>query len=401
MPATSRPSPAEPRPTALSTLACLAAFALAMQTGSAEPALVWIEGDFAAPRLVQGDTAGKVTASLALEPGSLPEAMAIDAAGKTLYWSELAFAGARVRKAALGFGDTATVLGGQSVLRALALDPVRSLLFLGSTNLTSGPGIGRQSLGGGPLLSLRNFGPGSSSTPFGLAFDSRDSTLYWSEFGTGRIRKLDARADSSGASLDVLGGLAGPAGLALDADSGRIYWAEANAHAIGRARLDGSGVLRFSTGNARPYHLAFDRIGRRLYWSEVGPGRVRSARADGSDMRTFRSALGTPKGLVVAEVGSSLSLRDPETASAGAFGLSARHSEGRSEALFVLPRAARVRLDLVRIPSGRRWCLHQGIAGPGSHRVSLQGFSPGLYLLRLRAGDSRSAAIAVRLGMQP
>ena len=107
------------------------------------------------------------------------------------------------------------------------------------------------------------------------------SKLYWSDWGTDKIRRSDLDGSNpedliSGAGLD------GPDGLSLDLSGGKIYWADAGTNKIQRANLDGSGVEDLVTGLGIPYGLALDVSGGKMYWTNRLTNKIQRANLNGS-----------------------------------------------------------------------------------------------------------------------
>ncbi|MGH2897291.1 MAG: hypothetical protein ACRDMZ_01345, partial [Solirubrobacteraceae bacterium] len=85
-------------------------------------------------------------------------------------------------------------------------------------------------------------------------------------------------------------------------DGTYLYWASRDTHAIGRAKLDGTGIESsfISTGGASsaPFGLAVD--GSHIYWADYGTGRVGRANLDGSGVdASLVSGLSGPFGIAV------------------------------------------------------------------------------------------------------
>ena len=100
--------------------------------------------------------------------------------------------------------------------------------------------------------------------------------LYWGNFSGGAVGR--ANTDGSAPSPSFIPGASAPAGVAVD--SAYVYWAGSNK--IGRARLDGTGTPNASfivTANLSD-GVAVD--GAHIYWADGGDTAVGRANIDGS-----------------------------------------------------------------------------------------------------------------------
>ncbi len=261
----------------------------------------WTEINFATPRIVMADSNGSTISSLPVAAQSLPQALALSGGTGRVYFTELAFLNAHVNSIGTNLGSPAAVVGLQSCARGTAIDSTNAKIYWTTTNLAAGAGIFRANLDGSSAEEIEFFGPGAAHTPYGIAVDEKNRTVYWADFESGAIEKDSAASMAS--VVPVVSGLSGPVGVVLDPDSGFIFWTDANSGDIGRARLDGSGRTNVVTGCQTPQYIAMDRFSRRLYWTEFGSARIRCANTDGSDTLTLASTANPPCGIAVAPGG--------------------------------------------------------------------------------------------------
>jgi DNA-binding beta-propeller fold protein YncE len=158
--------------------------------------------------------------------------------------------------------------------------------------------------------------PSTLNGPMGLAIDTRDSTIYWSNYGNNPAESGTtisvANLDGSNAHvLPISGvGVAGPHGVAVNPAAGKVYWTNhdpnSGASWIGFANLDGSqgGVL--NTGSATvqgPRGLALDPVSGILYFANWLGNTISFARLDGgggADIPTNGATVDNPEGVALS-----------------------------------------------------------------------------------------------------
>ena len=137
------------------------------------------------------------------------------------------------------------------------------------------------------------------------------SKLYWSDWGTDKIR----RSDLDGSNVeDVVtgGGLDGPDGLSLDLAGGKIYWTDAGTNKIQRSNLDGTGAEDLVTGLGIPYGLALDLSGGKMYWTNRQTNKIQRSNLDGSGVEDLvTSGLTFPGGLALDVSGGKMYWTNP------------------------------------------------------------------------------------------
>jgi hypothetical protein len=101
--------------------------------------------------------------------------------------------------------------------------------------------------------------------------------MYWSEAGSGRIR----RANLDGSRVTTLIQVQDLDGLALDIAGGKVYWTATNAGQILRANLDGSGKEILVRNENSPISIALDLAGGKMCWGSYY-GDIRRANVDGT-----------------------------------------------------------------------------------------------------------------------
>ena len=243
----------------------------------------------------------------------------------SLYWMTAAGSLWRVRVNGTNARELQTGISGAS---AIAADPVTRSLYY-----SRGSAIVRvDSEGTHPVDVVA-----SAGYPSGLAVDSTNRKLYWSDFNGKRVMRAEL---DGGNPTQVIGGIDSPSALAIDASRGKAYVITYNSTKLIRFDLEGGtqetlasnlgglgvglaidssgGKVYFSTrsnslyaanldganvtvlvGNQTTVHgIALDVTAGRLYWADWLAGAVRSAQlADGGDIQVVNSASARNLGL--------------------------------------------------------------------------------------------------------
>jgi DNA-binding beta-propeller fold protein YncE len=139
--------------------------------------------------------------------------------------------------------------------------------------------------------------------PYDIAYDPTGNKLYWSQhfsvlprdWGAGSYG-IGVRDMVTGVRTTILSGLEyTPFGIAIDAINGTIYWTGANA--VHRCNFDGSGVQTIVSEASSPRGIAVDPTEGKIYWGENG--RIRQANLDGTAVDTVLDGLGQVIGLTL------------------------------------------------------------------------------------------------------
>ena len=226
-----------------------------------------------------------------LQPGSPAPAAVLEAFAE----ERIGFAGlARIRGARLDGSDPATLVSiGAAGTHGLAVDPSTGRIYWTDYDTDT---ICRLDSDAGRMRVLIGKG---LDCPKGVAVDQDAGMIYWADAGAGAIYR--AKLDGSGVRVVLDKELRTPTEIAIDPAAGKIYWADNGTNSIQRANLDGSDVedvvdagLRLVSG------IALDSAGERIYWSDAGSGKVQRATMDGSDVRTLVSSdTGSPSGIAL------------------------------------------------------------------------------------------------------
>lgn len=133
-----------------------------------------------------------------------------------------------------------------------------------------------------------------------LELDLTAGKLYWSDSGTGRIRR--ANFDGTGIEDLVTTGTDNMRALALDVAGGKMYWKDSGV--LWRANLDGTGIESLVTGVQNVVGIDLDVRAGKMYWTDTTQDKIRRANLDGTAVEDFLTGTPAPFGIdVVTELG--------------------------------------------------------------------------------------------------
>ncbi|VDH93302.1 Hypothetical predicted protein, partial [Mytilus galloprovincialis] len=171
---------------------------------------------------------------------------------------------------------------------AVAIDYHKTKFFIYWTEVSPGK-ISRQ-----VLVKIRYL-PTSSATnledivldnidiPDGIAVDSVNDHIYWTDKGLKRIMR--SNLDGSDKTLILGTGLENPRAIELDTANRWIYFSDwGSTPKIEKCMFDGSNRQAIITTDVKwPNGIALDRCNKRLYWCDAGLYQIKSVNYDGSD----------------------------------------------------------------------------------------------------------------------
>ena len=239
-----------------------------------------------------------------------PQAIAVDAAGGKVYWTEQTGNNSgRIRRANLNGSNVQLVRDLKSAPQGLALDPANGKLYL--TN--SWGKVQRMNLNGSgfqPNLIV------NLESPQAIAVDVVERKIYWTE--EGKIRR--ANLDGSNRQ-DVATGLGTPDGIFLqttpveilirEAQRPPMYWVNAGVGTL--QSLTGSSVDRLVPNVQNATSVAVDMARGRVYWAEQtgnNSGRIRRANLNGTNVQLIRELTSVPHQLALDPANGTLYLTD-------------------------------------------------------------------------------------------
>ncbi|MFT6333600.1 MAG: low density lipoprotein receptor-related protein 5/6 [Halioglobus sp.] len=118
------------------------------------------------------------------------------------------------------------------------------------------------------------------SNIYGLAIDTINEKLYYSNHGTNRIYKVNLEGKGNEEIVYLPSGLADPRGIALDVQRGKIYWANTGQKKIQRANLDGTDVENVVLGLGSPENLSLNVEENIIYITDIELGAIFSYSID-------------------------------------------------------------------------------------------------------------------------
>ena len=238
------------------------------------PAMLWVDNG-AIYALVQAD--------IERFAPSVDNATNIAIGGGKVYWTEkTGESSGTINSADLDGSDVTQLKVIQSVPIGIAVDTENSKLYW--TN--SRGRIQRANLNGSGRVEnvLQNL-----ESPMDIALAGGNA--YWTQGnGTLRFANLSSRVQIR----DISTGADVPGSLAIA--NGKVYWTEMTAKSAGtinRANLDGSGATQLTSIKAVPMGIAVDRARSKLLWTN-SRGRVQRANLDGSKVENIVDGLRRP-----------------------------------------------------------------------------------------------------------
>ena len=150
----------------------------------------------------------------------------------------------------------------------------------------------------------------SGKTGVGLAFDSVNFKIYFSDFDASDNGKI-WRMDTTGANLEELvSGIDDPYSLVLNLTGGKMYWAD-DAGNVGRANLDGTGLERefIQIPDGQMRGIAYSSKKDIIFFYEVNNEDLYAAKSDGTGVsKIIEGAYGY--GIFVDDVNGKLYYED-------------------------------------------------------------------------------------------
>lgn len=389
-PATARTRRGSSRAGRRAVVLALAGMALAAGDAAHAQHLAWTDTWFGAPRLYRARLDGSYATSRALTPGSLPEGLAFDATGGALFLGEAAWSGAMIRRTDAALSSPSPFFAGPSTVRGLAMDEANGVLLWSTTNLVDGCTLRRVNRDGSDPAVI--IGLGDSYVPHGVASDPGRTRAWFTDSRNHYVGRI--RYDGTdGWIIFVCEPGSFPYGIAYDTVNDQVYWSEYASGRIMRGNENGTGATPVLTGLANPTHLALDAAAGRLYWVEggYGLGRVKSANLDGSDV--VQIAPLQSYGGVALLPGQVTDVPVEEPGIRYATGLLLpwpNPAPGVANVAFTLAAEGDVELVVHDVAGRRVAVLASGRYGPGPHTARWTAADraaapPGVYFVRLRA----------------
>ena len=250
------------------------------------PPLYWIDAEAGTLHRLIGDTVENILPSV-----QNVTCLAVDVAGRKLYWGEkTSRQTGRIRRASLNGSNVQLVKD----IRAIPLDIV--------LDTTGGKFYWTYSVGIVPLnidgsYPLTSYAIRDLWSPMNLVIDVADNRLYWTQKNSDRTSiiqrsNLKIRNVKSVKNLTSV-----PQGLVLDPTNRKFYLTTSDGK-IQRLNLNGSNLQpSLVTGLESPGGIAVDVAGRKLYWTEQGS--IRRADLNGGNIEDVVTGLWRPVGITL------------------------------------------------------------------------------------------------------
>ena len=247
---------------------------------ASRPPMLWVDG---------GAIYGLVGADAQRFAPSVDNALNIAVGGGKVYWTEKTGENSgTINSANLNGSDVTELVSVRSVPMGIAVDTAGRKLYW---TASSGK-IKRANLNGS---GSENVVPGGLDTPMDLAL--ADGNVYWTQ-GNGSVRfasltgQIRSRPISTGSDT--------PGSLAIS--GGKVYWTEktaASAGTINSANLNGTDVRELTSIRSVPMGIAVDTARSKLYWT-ASSGKIKQANLNGSGAKNVVSGLGSPGDMVLS-----------------------------------------------------------------------------------------------------
>ena len=247
---------------------------------ASRPPMLWVDG---------GAIYALVDADVKEFAPSVDNALNIAVGGGKVYWTEKTGENSgTINSANLNGSDVTELVSVRSVPMGIAVDTAGRKLYW---TASSGK-IKRANLNGS---GSENVVPGGLDTPMDLAL--ADGNVYWTQ-GNGSVRfasltgQIRSRPISTGSDT--------PGSLAIG--GGKVYWTEktaASAGTINSANLNGTDVRELTSIRSVPMGIAVDTARSKLYWT-ASSGKVKQANLNGSGAKNVVSGLGSPSDMVLS-----------------------------------------------------------------------------------------------------
>lgn len=260
-------------------LAIVASVGLFNSVASAD-VVFWTDANNNSISRINTDGSGQTTVLTGI---GFPTGIAVDPVTSQLFWTE--GAGQQVFRAGLdGTGMAAITANLNTTPQAITVDSATGTLYW----TTNGPPVGNRimsSMLDGSSLAIVH----SDFAPIGLAFAGGANKLFYAQNANPQRLRTVNPDGSSVADLILIGGSSLVAGVAVDELNGKVYWTNSTNNTISWANLDGSGAQVLITGLSSPQGIVVDPLGGNIYWANNTS--LGKANLDGTSPTTLVSGI--------------------------------------------------------------------------------------------------------------
>ncbi|MQG39941.1 MAG: hypothetical protein FI718_08175 [SAR202 cluster bacterium] len=133
-------------------------------------------------------------------------------------------------------------------------------------------------------------------SPLGIAIDSYDEKVYWTDYGTHTVQ----RADINGENIETLvTDLLMPRHIALDLHDSKMYWTDSKDNLVQVANTDGTDY-QILVKDIPGAGIALDIVAGKMYWADCFNAKGNySANLDGSDIQLINKNLDLQVGVTL------------------------------------------------------------------------------------------------------
>ena len=246
---------------------------------ASRPPMLWVDG---------GAIYALVGASPQRFAPDVDNALNIAVGGGKVYWTEKTGENSgTINSANLNGSDVTELVSVRSVPMGIAVDTAGRKLYWtassGKIKRANLNGSGRENV----MLDL--------PSPMDLALAGGNA--YWTQ-GNGSVRFVNLRGQK--VVRNVSTGSDTPGSLAIG--GGKVYWTEktaVSAGTINSANLNGTDVRELTSVRSVPMGIAVDTARSKLYWT-ASSGKIKQANLNGSGAKNVVSGLGSPGELVLS-----------------------------------------------------------------------------------------------------
>ena len=107
--------------------------------------------------------------------------------------------------------------------------------------------------------------------------------IYWSDTTEPGLHYYDVETKT--VNDFVINDLISPLGIAIDSNNKKVYWTDYGTHTVQRADLEGKQIEVLVENLSMPRHIALDHYNKKMYWTDSKANIVQSANMDGSEYK--------------------------------------------------------------------------------------------------------------------
>ena len=105
--------------------------------------------------------------------------------------------------------------------------------------------------------------------------------IYWSDTTKPGLHYYDVESET--VNDFVVTGLISPLGIAIDSANRKVYWTDYGTHTVKRSDIEGTNIEILVENLLMPRHIALDLHNNKIYWTDSKDNLVQTANMDGSE----------------------------------------------------------------------------------------------------------------------